>query len=53
MELNDFYQQIVQLERMGSVRDLMSKIPGLSPLAMPSDFDVDREVNRIRETWRA
>ena len=31
-DLNDFRQQIVQMKKMGSVKDLMSKIPGLSQM---------------------
>ena len=30
-DLNDFRQQIVQMKKMGSMRDLMSKIPGHEP----------------------
>ena len=32
-DLNDFRQQIVQMKKMGSVRELMGKIPGLSQMA--------------------
>ena len=32
-DLNDFRQQIVQMKKMGSVRDLMSKIPGLNQMS--------------------
>ncbi|WZO97731.1 signal recognition particle protein [Isosphaeraceae bacterium EP7] len=48
-DLNDFRQQIVQMKKMGSVRDLMKMIPGLS--AMPVDLDsmdADGEVKRIQ-----
>jgi signal recognition particle subunit SRP54 len=48
-DLNDFRQQIVQMKRMGSVRELMSKIPGLNQMA--SDFgglDPDNDVTRIQ-----
>ncbi len=48
MDLNDFYQQIIQMKRMGSMRDLMAKIPDLRQDLVPSDVDVDREVDRIR-----
>lgn len=48
-DLNDFRQQIVQMKKMGSVKELMGKIPGLSQ--MPVDFDqidADGEVKRIQ-----
>jgi signal recognition particle subunit SRP54 len=48
-DLNDFRQQIVQMKKMGSVRELMSKIPGLSQMAIDLDgIDADGEVKRIQ-----
>ena len=48
-DLNDFRQQIVQMKRMGSVRELMSKIPGLSQLAADAGgIDADDEIRRIQ-----
>ena len=48
-DLNDFRQQIVQMKRMGSVRELMSKIPGLSEMAADAGgIDADDEVRRIQ-----
>jgi signal recognition particle subunit SRP54 len=48
-DLNDFRQQIVQMKRMGSVRELMSMIPGLNQL--PEDLggiDTEAEIKRIQ-----
>jgi signal recognition particle subunit SRP54 len=48
-DLNDFRQQIVQMKKMGSVRDLMSKIPGLNQMSTDLDsIDADSEVKRIQ-----
>jgi signal recognition particle subunit SRP54 len=48
-DLNDFRQQIVQMKKMGSVKDLMSKIPGLSQIASGLEgIDADSEVKRIQ-----
>lgn len=48
-DLNDFRQQIVQMKKMGSVKDLMSKIPGLSQMASGLEgIDADSEVKRIQ-----
>ena len=48
-DLNDFRQQIEQMQKMGSVRDLMSKIPGLNQMAGSLEgVDADGEVKRIR-----
>ena len=48
-DLNDFRQQIVQMKKMGSVKDLMSKIPGLSQMASDLEgIDADSEVKRIQ-----
>lgn len=48
-DLNDFRQQISQMKKMGSVRDLMGKIPGLSQMPVNFDeIDADGEVQRIQ-----
>ncbi|MBX6311651.1 MAG: signal recognition particle protein [Isosphaeraceae bacterium] len=48
-DLNDFRQQIVQMKRMGSVKELMGKIPGLRPLAPGlAGVAADAEVRRIQ-----
>jgi signal recognition particle subunit SRP54 len=48
-DLNDFRQQIVQMKKMGSVKDLMGKIPGMSQMAGGLDgIDADGEVKRIQ-----
>jgi signal recognition particle subunit SRP54 len=48
-DLNDFRQQIVQMKKMGSVKDLMGKIPGLNQYAGDLDsVDADGEVKRIQ-----
>ena len=43
-DLNDFRQQIVQMKKMGSVKELMGKIPGLNQMAV--DLDGDRRRRR-------
>jgi signal recognition particle subunit SRP54 len=48
-DLNDFRQQIVQMKKMGSVKELMGKIPGLSQMPVNlDDIDADGEVQRIQ-----
>ncbi len=48
-DLNDFRQQIVQMKKMGSVKELMGKIPGLNQMAGSLDsMDADGEVKRIQ-----
>ncbi|MEJ7640276.1 MAG: signal recognition particle protein [Singulisphaera sp.] len=48
-DLDDFRQQIVQMKKMGSVRELMGKIPGLSQMPVDLDeLDADGEVQRIQ-----
>ena len=48
-DLNDFRQQIVQMKKMGSVKDLMGKIPGMSQMASGLEgVDADGEVRRIQ-----
>jgi signal recognition particle subunit SRP54 len=48
-DLNDFRQQIVQMKKMGSVKELMGKIPGLSQMSDDLEgVDADAEVKRIQ-----
>jgi signal recognition particle subunit SRP54 len=48
-DLNDFRQQIGQMKKMGSVRELMSKIPGLNQMSSDlGGIDADSEVKRIQ-----
>jgi signal recognition particle subunit SRP54 len=48
-DLDDFRQQIVQMKKMGSVKELMGKIPGLNQMADQLEgMDADAEVKRIQ-----
>ena len=48
-DLNDFRKQIVQMKKMGSVKELMGKIPGLNDMASGLEgVDADGEVRRIQ-----
>ena len=45
--LDDFRAQLGRMKNMGSMRNLMSKIPGMSQVGMES-MNVDDEVQRIQ-----
>ena len=49
-DLDDFRKQIVNMKKMGSMRDLMSKIPGMNqmPLDELGGIDADEEIKRIQ-----
>jgi signal recognition particle subunit SRP54 len=48
-DLNDFRNQIVTMKKMGSVTDLMGKIPGMSQFKDQLDsVDADAEVKRLQ-----
>jgi signal recognition particle subunit SRP54 len=48
-DLNDFRQQLTQMKKMGSVKDLMGMIPGMSQMAGGLEgVDADGEVKRIQ-----
>ncbi|HEV3167420.1 MAG TPA: signal recognition particle protein [Isosphaeraceae bacterium] len=48
-DLNDFRQQIVQMKKMGSVKELIGKFPGMGEMADKLDsMDADGEVKRIQ-----
>lgn len=48
-DLNDFRNQIIQMKKMGPVKDLLGKIPGMGQMAGQLDgVDADSEVRRIQ-----
>ena len=48
-DLNDFRQQLTQMKKMGSVKDLMGMIPGMNQMAGGLEgVDADGEVKRIQ-----
>ena len=49
-DLDDFRKQIVNMKKMGSMRDLMSKIPGLNQMGLDElgGIDADEEIKRIQ-----
>ena len=48
-DLNDFRQSIGQMKKMGSVKELISKFPGMSEMSAGIDsIDADGEVKRIQ-----
>jgi signal recognition particle subunit SRP54 len=49
-DLDDFRKQIVNMKKMGSMRELMSKIPGLNqmPLDELGGIDADEEIKNIQ-----
>jgi signal recognition particle subunit SRP54 len=49
-DLDDFRNHIVNMKKMGSMRDLMSKIPGLNQMGLDevSGIDADEEIKRIK-----
>ncbi len=48
-DLNDFRQQLTQMKKMGSVKDLMGMIPGMNQVAGNLEgVDADGEVKRIQ-----
>jgi signal recognition particle subunit SRP54 len=48
-DLDDFRQQLGQMKKMGSVKDLMSKIPGLNQMSLDSQgIDADGQMQQIQ-----
>jgi signal recognition particle subunit SRP54 len=47
-DLDDFRKQIGQMKKMGSMQDLMSKLPGMGQMGMENLEDADEEVERIQ-----
>ncbi len=46
-DLDDFRKQIVTMKKMGSMRDIISKIPGM-PVEELGEVDADEEIKRIQ-----
>ena len=45
-DMNDLYEQLKQIKKMGSVKSILSKIPGIDKQVRDMDFD-DRQMDRI------
>ena len=45
-DMNDLYEQLEQIKRLGSVKSILSKIPGIDSQVREMDFD-DRQLDRI------
>ena len=45
-DMNDLYEQLEQIKKMGSVKSILSKIPGIDAQVREMDFD-DRQLDRI------
>jgi signal recognition particle subunit SRP54 len=48
-DLNEFRKQLERMKNMGSIRDVMSKIPGMGQMGMENlGDDPDAEIRRFR-----
>jgi len=45
-DMNDLYEQLQQIKRMGPIKGILSKLPGISDQIKDMDFD-DRQMDRI------
>ncbi|MBR2176787.1 MAG: signal recognition particle protein [Clostridia bacterium] len=45
-DMNDLYEQLAQIKKMGSVKNILSKIPGIDQQVREMDFD-DKQLDRI------
>ena len=45
-DMNDLYEQLAQIKKMGSVKNILSKIPGINDQIKDMDFD-DRQLDRV------
>ena len=45
-DMNDLYEQLQQIKKMGSVKSILSKIPGVDKQVRDMDFD-DRQMDRV------
>ena len=46
--INEFYEQIKSLEKMGSMKSVLDMIPGL-PMKIPKGFDVSKEESKMKK----
>jgi signal recognition particle subunit SRP54 len=47
-DLEDFRKQIINMKKMGSMQDLISKIPGLNQMPDLDSVEADEEIKRIQ-----
>jgi len=48
--INEFYEQIKSLEKMGPMKSVLDMIPGL-PMKIPKEFDISKQESKMKR-WR-
>ncbi len=48
--INEFYEQIKSIQKMGSLKSILGMMPGL-PMKLPKDFDVSKQEEKMKK-WK-
>ncbi len=49
--LNEFYEQIEAIQKMGSLKSILGSIPGVGFLKMPKEFDIAKQEGKMKR-WK-
>ncbi len=49
--MNEFYEQIKGMQKMGSLKNVMDMVPGMPMLKLPKDFDASKQESKMKK-WK-
>jgi len=49
--IDDFYEQIKSLQKMGSLQNVMGMIPGMGTMKLPKEFDATKQEQKMKK-WK-
>ncbi|MFH0929274.1 MAG: signal recognition particle receptor subunit alpha [Candidatus Aenigmatarchaeota archaeon] len=47
--MDEFYEQLKSMQKMGSMSSMMNMVPGMSAMKMPKGFDADKQENKMKK----
>jgi signal recognition particle subunit SRP54 len=47
--MDEFYEQLKSMQKMGSMSSMMNMVPGMSSMKMPKGFDADKQEQKMKK----
>ena len=47
--MDEFYEQLKSMQKMGSMSNVMNMVPGMSAMKMPKGFDADKQEQKMKK----
>lgn len=51
MTMNEFYEQIKAMQKMGSLKSVLDSMPGMGMMKLPKEFDVSKQEEKMKK-WK-